>query len=101
MCIRDRLNPAALILSFGLLGKQLALINIFAGITLPIIIGIIGNLVAGKELRNEMVAEEISHIDLEEEKKKSIKTKISEGMEWVRNDFAITLSKYVVYGRCV
>lgn len=92
------LNPAALILSFGLLGKQIALINIFAGITLPIIIGIIGNLVSGKELRNEVVAEEINHINLEEEKKKSLKIKISEGMEWVRNDFAITLSKYVVYG---
>ncbi|WP_300408942.1 efflux transporter SaoE [Lagierella sp.] len=92
------LNPAALILSFGLLGKEIAIINIIAGLILPIVIGVIGNLVAGPELRNEMVAQEISEIDFELEKKKSIKVKILEGMEWVRTDFALTLSKYVVLG---
>ncbi|MDO5018469.1 MAG: efflux transporter SaoE [Lagierella massiliensis] len=92
------LNPAALILSFGLLGKEIAIINIFAGITLPIIIGVIGNLIAGKELRNETVFNQINQMNLEDEQKKSIKTRIKEGMEWVRNDFALTLSKYVIYG---
>lgn len=92
------LNPAAVILSYGLLGKEIATINIIAGLILPIIIGFIGNYFSGKELKNEFVAEEIAHIDLEEEKKKTILEKIKAGMDWVRNDFAVTLSKYVVYG---
>lgn len=92
------LNPAAVILAYGLLGKEIATINIIAGLILPILIGFIGNHFSGKELKSEIVAEQIEHINLEEEKKKTIFEKIASGMNWMRNDFAVTLSKYVVYG---
>ena len=92
------LNPMALILSFGLLGKELAIINIIAGLCLPFIIGIIGNKLGGNEVSKPNLEEEIASIEFEEMEKRTLKDKIKSGMHWMINDLAITLSKYVVLG---
>lgn len=92
------LNPAAVILSYGLLGKEITIINIIACLLLPIVIGIIGNNFTGEELRNEEVAQHIQSMSLEEENKKSLKEKIISGFDWVINDFGLTLSKYFIFG---
>lgn len=44
------INPIALILSYGLLGKKITLIYFIIGITFPIFIGWIANMTSGKEL---------------------------------------------------
>lgn len=92
------LNPIALILSFGLLGKELTFINIIAGFLLPFIIGIIGNKLGGNEVRKPNLEEEIATISLEEADKLSLLDKFKSGLKWVSEDLAITLSKYVVLG---
>ena len=92
------LNPMALILSFGLLGKELTIINIIAGFFLPFIIGIIGNKLGGDEVSKPNLEEEIASIQFEEMEKRSLLDKIKSGMHWMVNDLALTLSKYVVFG---
>lgn len=95
------LNPMALILSFGLLGRELTIINIIAGFFLPFIIGIIGNKLGGNEVSKPNLDEEIASIEFEEAEKRSLMDKMKSGMHWMVNDLAITLSKYVVYGMLV
>lgn len=92
------INPAAVILSFGLLGKELTLINIGAGFILPFILGIIGNKLGGDELRKPNLEEEIANLSREDMEKIPLKEKLLSGLHWAVNDFGVVLSKYVVYG---
>lgn len=92
------LNPIALILSLGLLGKELTIINTLAGLLLPFIIGIIGNKLGGSEISKPNLEEEIATISLEESDKVPLLEKFKSGLKWVSEDLAITLSKYVVLG---
>lgn len=92
------LNPIALILSFGLLGKELTLINIAAGFLLPFIIGIIGNKFCGSEISKPSLEEEIMAISLDSDEKVPLLEKFKSGLHWAVNDLAVVLSKYVVLG---
>lgn len=92
------LNPAAILLSLGLLGPQITLINAIAGLILPIIIGIIGNKFGKDELFLPGLDKEIQRINLEESDKRPLLEKFRSGLIWVKNDLALTLSKYTVLG---
>lgn len=92
------LNPAALLLSLGLLGPKITLINAIAGLILPIIIGIIGNKFGKDELFLPGLDKEIQRINLEESDKRPLLEKFRSGLIWVKNDLALTLSKYTVLG---
>jgi uncharacterized membrane protein YraQ (UPF0718 family) len=92
------LNPIALILSYGLLGKELTIINVIAGFILPFIIGVIGNKLGGDEIKKPNLEEEIATISLESIEKITLLEKFKSGMQWVAGDLAIVLSKYVVWG---
>ncbi len=93
------LNPIALILSFGLLGKELALINIASGFLLPFIIGIIGNNFSGQEISKPGLEEEILATHCHDcHEKVPLLEKFKSGLHWAINDFALVLSKYVVLG---
>lgn len=91
------LNPVAIILTWGLLGKEVAIINIITGLTVPMIVGIIGNKLAGDELhikdtdinekRKRLIFEEPTHLD-----------KIKSGLKWSYTELAVTVSKYAVSG---
>jgi uncharacterized membrane protein YraQ (UPF0718 family) len=91
------LNPVAIILTWGLLGKEVAIINIAAGLIMPIIVGIIGNKFAGDELhlkdlpneteRKTLIFEEPTHFE-----------KIKDGLKWSFTELAVTISKYTVSG---
>ena len=52
------LNPAALILCVGLLGKEITIIYVITGIVVPMIIGVIANRFAGDELHIRMKKKE-------------------------------------------
>ena len=65
------LNPAALILCVGLLGKEITIIYVITGIVVPMIIGVIANRFAGDELHIRMKKKEEREISLAGRKKKS------------------------------
>jgi uncharacterized protein len=92
------INPIAVILSYGLLGKKITIIYLIVGFTLPIIIGIIGNRFAGDELKMPGIEEQIIINDMVSEDNFSIVDKIKSGMIWAYNDLALIVSKYVILG---
>lgn len=98
MASTPALNPIALILSYGLLGKELTIINIIAGFLLPFIIGIIGNKLGGNEVCKPDLENEISTMSLDSMEKTTLLEKFKSGMQWVMGDLAVVLSKYVVLG---
>ncbi|MBU5313231.1 permease [Tissierella carlieri] len=98
MASTPALNPIALILSYGLLGKELTIINIVAGFLLPFIIGIIGNKLGGNEVCKPNLENEISTMSLDPMEETTLLEKFKSGMQWVMGDLAVVLSKYVVLG---
>ena len=90
------INPIAIILAWGLLGKEIATIYIITGFVAPMIIGILANKFAGDELhvkgqeenqRRTLVFDEPSHLE-----------KIKSGLRWSFTELAVTISKYSVSG---
>lgn len=92
------INPIAIVLSYGLLGKEITCIYLIAGFVVPLIVGIIGN----KFSKDELVAPGISDInlidDLVEKDNRTIKEKIISGLKWSVSDISLVISKYVVLG---
>ncbi|SFH99923.1 hypothetical protein SAMN05192551_10563 [Tindallia magadiensis] len=92
------INPASLILAFGLLGPEIAVIYLIAGFTVPIIVGILGNWLAGPELHlpgMETCGEE-NRVLLEAEEEESFLQKLKGGIHWGFADMGAQVSKYVV-----
>ena len=92
------INPIAVILSYGLLGKEITIIYLIVGFTLPIFIGIIANKFGGNELKLSGIEEQIATANLETEDDITILDKIKSGMIWAYNDLALVVSKYVILG---
>ncbi len=94
------INPATVILSYGLLGKDITIIYLIVGFTLPMIIGIIANKFAGNELKLEGLEEQIQLNSMDDEKK-TIIDKIKSGMTWAMNELATQVSRYVITGMLI
>ena len=108
------LNPAALILCVGLLGKEITIIYVITGIVVPMIIGVIANRFAGDELHIRMKKKEEREISLagEEEEISSsaiqlefeepgFLDKIKAGLRWSFTELSVMVSKYTVTGMLV
>ncbi len=91
------INPIAVILCFGLLGPQISLIYIAAGFFLPILIGVVGNALAGDELCITL-EEDVAERRILEGEHKTVVEKLKLGMYWVMNDMGMVVSKYVILG---
>lgn len=92
------INPIALILSFGLLGKDIAIIYLITGFVAPFLIGVIANKFAGDELYYKPAYENnITKIELEK-KKKPILDRIKAGLRWSFFELAVVISKYTISG---
>ncbi|MGG7164926.1 efflux transporter SaoE [Clostridium ihumii] len=91
------INPVAVILCYGLLGKEITIIYVITGFLAPIIIGIIGNTFGGNELKAPGIEEEIERRVLVKDEKTFLE-KIKIGMSWSLNDLALVVSKYVILG---
>ena len=93
------INPIALLLAFGMLGKRIAIIYLITGFVAPMIIGIAGNRLAGDELHINMDG------DTEAIQLESAKTgfweKLKTGMTWSFTDLSVTISKYTVSGMLI
>lgn len=109
------INPIALLLAFGLLGKEVAIIYLITGFVAPMIIGIVANRFAKEELHIGMKRqkEEASlQIDTDEEdgsepmiqlefEEPGFWEKIKSGLRWSLTELSVTISKYTVTGMLI
>lgn len=112
------INPLAILLSWGLLGKEITIIYVITGFVGPLLIGTIANHFAGDELHialrqkkygsgevsakieEENEPEEGAMIQLEFEKP-TFWEKIKSGLHWSATELAVTISKYSVSGMLI
>lgn len=106
------INPLAVILSWGLLGKEVTIIYLITGFVAPMIIGIVANKFGGDELHigiNKKYAVEISPDEEGEEggmiqlefEEPSVLEKLKSGLRWSLTELSVTISKYTVSGMLV
>ena len=107
------INPLAVLMSWGLLGKEITIIYVITGFVAPFLIGVIANHFAGDELhiglRNKKYGgsevsvklemddepEEGGMIQLEFEEM-TFWEKIKSGLRWSATELAVTVSKYSI-----
>lgn len=112
------INPIALLLAFGLLGKEVAVIYLITGFVAPMIIGITANRFAKDELhiglkkkkeepslamdtpKEEDTGKEEPMIQLEFEEP-GFWEKIKSGLHWSLTELSVTISKYTVTGMLI
>jgi len=110
------INPLAIILAWGLLGKEITIIYIITGFVAPMLIGMIANKFAGDELHigiNKKVNpnagskdaletgdDEPAMIQLEFEEP-SFWDKLKSGLRWSLTELSVTISKYTVSGMLI
>jgi len=92
------INPAAILLAFGLLGPKIAAIYMASGFTVPVATGLIGNLLAGPEIHARGVDQKISASELESHGHVSLPQKLLSGLTWGFMDLGVMVSKYIVSG---
>lgn len=112
------INPIALLLAFGLLGKEVAVIYLITGFVAPMIIGIAANRFAKDELhiglkkkkeepnlatdttKEEDTGKEEPMIQLEFEEP-GFWEKVKSGLHWSLTELSVTISKYTVTGMLI
>lgn len=111
------INPIALVLAFGLLGKEVAVIYLITGFVAPMIIGTVANKFAGDELHiglkqkkeaqaitletDEDPSDEASPMIQMEFEEPSFWEKIKSGLHWSLTELSVTISKYTVTGMLI
>lgn len=111
------INPLAVILAWGLLGKEITIIYIITGFVAPMIIGIVANHFAGNELhiglrnKNNEEAEGTISLETDEEEEPamiqlefeepSVWEKLKSGLRWSFTELSVTISKYTVSGMLI
>lgn len=92
------INPAAVLLAYGLLGPEIATIYLAGGFAVPVVIGLVGNALAGAELQAPgFDAGETAHV-LEDDNDVSFTEKLLSGLHWGFMDLGVMVSKYIVIG---
>lgn len=92
------INPAAVLLAYGLLGPQIATIYLAGGFLVPVVVGLLGNALAGPELQAPgFDAGEAVQV-LEADESVSFAGKIISGLHWGFMDLGVMVSKYIVIG---
>jgi len=97
------INPAAVLLSFALLGPQLTLIYVITGFILPMIIGLIGNKWGKNELVSPLAAAMANNpVEAGLKTFASVKTswheRINSGLDWGVRSLGLQVSRYVLVG---
>lgn len=111
------INPLAVILAWGLLGKEITIIYIITGFVAPMIIGIVANHFAGNELhiglrnKNNEEAEGTISLETDEEEEPamiqlefeepSVWEKLKSGLRWSFTELSVTISKYTMSGMLI
>jgi len=92
------INPAAVVLAYGLLGPKIATIYLVTGFVAPMLIGTIGNLFAGPEIHAPGLEKIIEQEQLETGEQTTFLEKMRTGLHWGFLDLGVTVSKYVIIG---
>ena len=96
------INPAAIIVAFAMLGKEITIIYILCGIFLPLIIGMLGNIFGGKELISpEVLKLQSMNIKIPENTyvdKTPWYKKLFNGILWGFNNLGIEISRFILLG---
>jgi hypothetical protein len=92
------INPAALLLAYGLLGPEIATIYLLAGLSVPIAIGLIANLFAGGELHAPGMDQEVEQAAFTEGEQLPFLQRLSLGLQWGIIELGTMVGKYIVFG---
>lgn len=116
------INPLAVILAWGLLGKEVTIIYVITGFVAPMLIGLVANKFGGDELHigvnkkvNSSLGESTIPLEIEEEKEEeeqpamilleyeepSFWEKVKSGLHWSLTELSVTISKYTVSGMLI
>jgi uncharacterized membrane protein YraQ (UPF0718 family) len=89
------INPIAVILAYGLLGKEIATVYLITGFVAPMILGIVANRFGGDELHRPPQTD--AKLTLETQRV-SLPQKLKNGMRWSFGELAFMVSKFTVGG---
>jgi len=92
------INPAAILLAYGLLGPQIATIYLIGGFIVPIFIGLVGNMLAGKEIHAPGMDSQIEARSFEDQEKIPLTERIKLGCTWGLFELGTMVGKYIVLG---
>lgn len=92
------INPAAVILSFGLLGPQIGTIYLVAGFLVPVLIGMLGNRFGGTELQLPGAGTTPTLNRMPSGNQPTLGERLRTGIIWGFSDMGMAVSKYVIPG---
>lgn len=95
------INPIAVILCWGLLGKEITVIYVITGFVAPMLIGIIANRFGGKELHAPGIGADAGPAIQLGEEPLTFRQKLASGLRWSFSELAATVSKYAVTGMLI
>ena len=90
------INPAALILSFALLGPEISVIYLASGLVLPVIIGIVGNKFGGSIAQSPYTPSQ--EIMFTKGESRPLAAKLIGGLKWGFEDLAVQTCKFILVG---
>jgi uncharacterized membrane protein YraQ (UPF0718 family) len=92
------INPAAILLAYGLLGPKIATIYLVSGFCIPFIIGLTANILAGSEMYAPGTDNQDAVPALDEAVDVGLYRKLLAGLEWGFKDLGVMTGKYIVFG---
>lgn len=92
------INPAAVLLAYGLLGPQIATIYLIGGFIVPFTVGLLGNALAGDELKAPGAEDGRASFLPEDGEAISLRRKIASGLTWGFMELGMMVSRYIVLG---
>jgi len=91
-------NPAAVVLAYGLLGPEIATMYLLAGFAVPFVVGVIANRFAGKELQAPGMEDFDGPVQLDAGEEPDFGQKLAAGLRWGFLDLGVMVSRYIVFG---
>jgi len=92
------INPAAVLLAYGLLGPRIATIYFISGFVVPMLVGVLGNTLAGSELRAPGVERVSPDPGLEAVESAGVLQRLLSGLHWGFMELGVMVSRYIVFG---
>ncbi len=97
MVASPMINPAAILLAYGLLGPQIATIYVAGGLVIPILVGLAANRWGGSQLHLERAGEG-SRVRLSPRSPATVAERLEAGLRYGFGDLGLVVSRYVVIG---
>ena len=92
------INPAAILLAFGLLGPEIATLYLVAGFLVPVGIGVIGNFMAGDELHAPGMDSQADVTSLDGGEPVMLWERLVIGLKWGIFELGTMVGKYIILG---